>query len=59
MRTWVSHICFYKWSLKYLFHFAKRYEEISGTWSCHEFKGPTLLIRDEKYQICSSTSKNF
>ena len=59
MKTWVSPICFYKLSLKYLFDFAKMYEKISGSWSYPEFKGPRLLIRDEKYQICSSTSKNF
>ena len=45
MKTWVSHICVFKWSLQYLDNLGKKdYNKISGTWFYHEFEGLILLI---------------
>ena len=59
MKCWVSHICLYKCSLWYIADFAKEYKKHTGTWYYHQFKGPILLIRDEKFQMWFSTGKNF
>ena len=48
MKTWVSHICFYKWSLSDFDASAKKvFKKFNETWSNHEFKGPVLIVRNE------------
>ena len=59
MKTWVSHICFYKWSVKYLDTLEKKvFRKINGTWRHHEFKGPVLLLGNTNKQRYFSTNKS-